>query len=92
MMNNVTACCGNIVSADPVLSVASIKHDQFGWVVGGGVDTKLLGNWTAKIEYLYLDLGSQSEFIIFDGGPTPFHGMTVDFHSHIARAGLNYHL
>ena len=29
-----------------------------GWTVGGGIEAALAGNWTWKVEYLYLDLGT----------------------------------
>jgi opacity protein-like surface antigen len=29
-----------------------------GWTAGGGVEAHLGGNWTGKIEYLYLDFGT----------------------------------
>ena len=28
-----------------------------GWTVGGGVEAAIAGPWTAKVEYLYVDLG-----------------------------------
>jgi outer membrane immunogenic protein len=57
-----------------------------GWTVGGGLEVALAQPWTAKLEYLYVDLGDincNSRC----GGNSPDK---VDFHSHIVRAGLNY--
>ncbi|MBR1226294.1 MULTISPECIES: TonB-dependent receptor domain-containing protein [unclassified Bradyrhizobium] len=31
---------------------------RFGWAVGGGLETRLAGNWTGKLEYLHMDFGS----------------------------------
>src|SRR5712691_2756455 len=31
---------------------------RVGWTNGRGVEHRLTGNWTAKVEYLYMDLGS----------------------------------
>jgi outer membrane immunogenic protein len=42
--------------------------------------------WTAKLEYLYVDLGDL-DCHSRCGGTSPDK---VDFHSHIVRAGLNY--
>ena len=57
-----------------------------GWTVGAGVEYAFLGNWTAKFEYLYADLGK------FDCGPacggTPVDN--VSFQTSVVRAGLNY--
>jgi len=69
-----------------------------GWTLGGGVESHLFGNWTAKIEYLYMDLGtisgtSQSFAPFFVGGPLFLaSGITASAHIHdnIVRAGLNY--
>jgi opacity protein-like surface antigen len=54
-------------------------NTKAGWAVGGGVEGHLIGNWTAKIEYLYLDLGSVSAV------PTPAPNSTtaVAFNSRI---------
>ena len=62
---------------------ASSSSDQFGWTIGGGLEYAFLGNWTAKIEYLYVDLGS------FNTGPAPIVN-NVSFKENIVRAGLNY--
>ena len=37
-----------------------------GWTWGSGVEAALGGNWTGKIEYLYVDLGDRTDF--FAGG------------------------
>jgi outer membrane immunogenic protein len=58
-----------------------------GWTVGGGVEAMLDPNWTAKIEYLYVDL----EDVDFTAGAAaPIPG-TFDDDFHVIRAGLNYH-
>ena len=59
------------------------SKSQLGWAVGAGLEYAFLGNWTAKIEYLYVDLGS------FDVGVAPF-ATNVNFKENIVRAGLNY--
>ena len=40
---------------------------RFGWVVGAGVEARLGGNWTGKLEGLYMDYGS------FSGSPVAAH-------------------
>jgi outer membrane immunogenic protein len=61
----------------------SSSSTQAGWTVGGGVEFAMMSNWTAKIEYLHVDLGS------FDTGPAPIVN-TVNYRQDIVRAGLNY--
>jgi outer membrane immunogenic protein len=36
----------------------SASSTQIGWTAGAGLEYAIIGNWTAKIEYLYADLGS----------------------------------
>jgi hypothetical protein len=43
---------GNLVN-----TIVSSHNTKAGWTLGGGLEGRLGGNWTAKIEYLYLDLG-----------------------------------
>jgi outer membrane immunogenic protein len=69
-----------------------------GWTVGGGVETKLWNsNWSAKLEYLYVDLGSVTTAFAV-GGPFVFGGVayhtvtTANFRDNIVRVGLNYQL
>jgi outer membrane immunogenic protein len=60
-------------------------HDtQVGWTVGGGVEAAIAGNWTAKVEYLYVDLGD-----IGCGAGSCSLPTNVDFQSHVVRAGVN---
>jgi opacity protein-like surface antigen len=37
--------------------IACTSKTQFGWVIGSGLEYAFLANWSAKIEYLYADLG-----------------------------------
>lgn len=59
--------------------------DKAGWTVGGGIEAALTGPWTAKVEYLYVDLGSANCSAADCGIST-----NTDFHTNIVRAGLNY--
>jgi outer membrane immunogenic protein len=67
------------------LSPASGSDFRAGWTVGGGVETGITQNWTFKVEYLYVDLGSHQMFNIVPGVPE-----TVSFTANIFRAGVNY--
>jgi outer membrane immunogenic protein len=50
-------------------------------------------NWSAKVEYLYLDLGSSTVFGRCNcGGVNPGVDYTWRFKENIVRAGVNYHL
>ena len=74
-----------------VTSIASGSNTRVGWTVGAGIEGKLTSNWSAKLEYLYMDLDSfrAGSFTLAPGSPI---GANVDSHfrDHILRAGLNY--
>jgi len=65
----------------------SANFNQSGWVIGGGVETHLSGAWTAKLEYLYLDLGGITDVAVQSGRTFT---STSDIRDHIIRVGLNY--
>jgi opacity protein-like surface antigen len=75
---------------NPVNTIVSSHNTKAGWTVGGGLEGRLVGNWTAKIEYLYLDLGTVTTI------PAPASNSTtaVAFNSrvtdNILRVGVNY--
>jgi len=56
-----------------------------GWTAGGGLEAAISGPWTAKVEYLYVDLGKDTCGVANCGVST-----NTDFHSNIVRAGINY--
>jgi outer membrane immunogenic protein len=75
---------GDIKAGTPGLPGGSSTNA--GWTVGGGIEVALPGNWTAKAEYLHVDLGR------FDCG-TNCGGTPVDnvsSRADIFRAGVNY--
>ena len=79
-----------------VAGALNVRSAASGWTVGGGVETKLWNsNWSAKLEYLHVDLGSLStvtpSFPV--GGPPVVIFNTVTtakFRDEIVRVGLNY--
>ena len=58
-----------------------------GWTLGAGVEFALTAPWTAKVEYLYVDLG---DFNCGTACGAPVGPDRVEARSHIVRAGLNY--
>lgn len=69
----------------------SEKHWHWGWTVGGGVEMRLTQDWTAKVEYLYVNLQDKS---YFNPSPSPVFpsGQRVSVDDHIVRVGVNYKL
>jgi outer membrane immunogenic protein len=65
---------------------ASETETRIGWTVGGGLEYAFQGAWSAKVEYLYADLGKASCDVATCGVATD-----VTFKTSILRAGVNYH-
>jgi outer membrane immunogenic protein len=57
-------------------------HTTAGWTAGLGAEVGFAPHWSAKIEYLYVDL-SDSAFAIT--------GVSNGYRSNMIRAGVNYH-
>jgi len=49
---------GAFASVKTTFNGVDTIHTQDGWTAGLGVEYAFLDNWTAKLEYLYVDLGS----------------------------------
>ena len=72
----------------------SSTHTSVGWTVGAGVEWKLTPVWSVKAEYLYAELGSQNNTIVYTYGPfTSSLTSTVQREKdNIVRFGVNYKL
>ena len=56
-----------------------------GWTLGGGGEFAIAGPWTAKVDYLYVDLGKSN-----CGAATCGVSTDVNFHTSLVRGGINY--
>jgi outer membrane immunogenic protein len=67
---------------------------KLGWAAGGGIEYSFSRAWSAKVEYLFVDVKG-NDYVL---GPSPFSvSETISVHhddlrEHIARVGINYHL
>jgi outer membrane immunogenic protein len=87
---------GEVNTSEAFGGFASFSNDdtRIGYTVGAGIEGVIGGNWTAKLEYLYVDLGRTSgafaTTIPAVGGGT----ITSNYSSHITdnvlRVGVNY--
>jgi len=59
-----------------------------GWTIGGGTELALGPNWSAKLEYLYVDLGIVTNTIVVPGAPSLADSARVQMN--VVRAGVNY--
>jgi outer membrane immunogenic protein len=78
---------GNVKATSTNPAAGGASNTQVGWTVGAGLEYAFLGNWSAKIEYLYVDLGS------FHCGVTCAGAVVTDkvsLKENVVRAGLNY--
>lgn len=63
-----------------IVGFGSGSSTKAGWTLGGGIEFAIQGPWTAKVEYLYADLGR-------GGGVL---GSDSKWNANIVRAGINY--
>jgi outer membrane immunogenic protein len=73
------------------VNAGSVSKTNAGWTVGGGAEWAFAGNWSAKLEYLYVDLGSVS-FTSLNSvvGANATFVHSADLRENIVRLGLNY--
>src|SRR6266568_5173766 len=73
-----------------VAAGSSSSSTRAGWTVGAGIEAMFGSNWSGKLEYLYMDLGSVSSSVAL---VTPTLGANVNSRvtDNIFRAGINYH-
>jgi outer membrane immunogenic protein len=85
------------------LTSGSFSGTRVGYTVGAGGEWMFSSNWSAKLEYLYYDLGSATYAtggLANEVGPTSLLGggtaavatsSKVRFNDNIVRVGVNYH-
>ena len=80
---------GLLGTTTATLNSATATSTHAGWTVGGGSEWVLSGPWTAKLEYLFVDLGTIGNTFTA-GGVVPTVVMTSHVRDNIVRIGLNY--
>jgi outer membrane immunogenic protein len=76
----------------PTAVAWSNEITNWGWVVGAGLEARLGGNWTGKIEGLYLDLGRVSGApVLLTSNPPLRFNYSSSITDVVVRAGVNYH-
>ncbi|MFY9840608.1 MAG: outer membrane beta-barrel protein [Xanthobacteraceae bacterium] len=58
------------------------EHTSFGWVTGLGAEFSFTPHWSAKAEWLYLDLADRDFSVT---------GANNGLAANLVRLGLNYH-
>jgi outer membrane immunogenic protein len=78
----------------PVTASFGNSSTRVGWTIGAGVEGAIGGNWTAKLEYLYIDLGNISGSFVIPVVAPSGNFVTASYNSHVTdnvlRVGVNY--
>jgi outer membrane immunogenic protein len=96
---------GNANFATAGFAGGQFSDTRVGWTAGGGLEWMFWPNWSAKVEYLYYDLGSvrtsggltaTTTSATFTPAPSALAWANVTeistrFRGNIVRAGVNYH-
>jgi outer membrane immunogenic protein len=80
------AAIGDIKASAP--GFRGMSQTRTGWTAGGGVEWNVFNNWTAKAEYLHVDLGKMN--CGFNCGNIANN--SVSLREDLVRGGINYHL
>ena len=78
--NGINADCGNTYYA---------HQSRFGWVVGGGIEAFFADNWSVKVEYNYMDLGSRN--VPFEAADGSYFTSEIHQKAQLVKIGFNYH-
>ncbi len=83
-------------------TAGSFSETRVGWTAGAGLEWMFWQRWSAKVEYLYYDLGRvtfNDGNLVFNSGTLPAAGgpaiiaasSSTKFNGNIVRVGVNYH-
>ncbi len=88
---NTTATENFVGGVGPLITLTSASSTRLGWTVGAGVEGQLVGQWSWKAEYLFVDLGRVSYAL---AEPLPFAPGTISqtfrVTDNIFRLGVNW--
>jgi len=68
----------------------SISNTRSGWVVGGGIEYGVLPNFTVKVEYDYIGLGTLTRTDVFAGPPIIANTASLSRNINMFTVGANY--
>jgi outer membrane immunogenic protein len=72
------------VNFNGTINNVSDSTTHAGWTLGAGLEWMFIPQWSAKVEYLYVDLGHAST-------PLPISNKDLSITENIFRIGINYH-
>ena len=77
-------------AGNPSNAAVSNHLTRVGWTIGGGYESRLVGNWTGKIEYLHMDFGSVATIPAITMDATVAAVINTRLTDNIVRLGVNY--
>ena len=93
LLLRVATAGGAFVNMQTVVNGVTSTKDQAGWTAGAGIEWAFADNWTAKVEYLFVDVGSGTvncstgPCVLAYGAPIP---VSVSLTENLIRAGINF--
>jgi outer membrane immunogenic protein len=75
---------GNVQASQPNGTSGNV---QAGWTAGAGLEYGFSRDWSAKLEFLHIDLGTAT----FMGAASGTSTLSVPVTDNLVRAGINYH-
>jgi opacity protein-like surface antigen len=76
------------MTANVITNAFTGSDNRFGWTLGGGVEYAFSPAWSAKLEYDYLDLGSEGTSFTDQFGNQST--ISIEQQIHRVKAGVNY--
>jgi outer membrane immunogenic protein len=70
------------LDADHTIGALTFSDTRTGWTVGTGLEWALGPNWSAKLEYNYMDFGKDTIGTVLP--------VEIDTQVHVVKAGINY--
>ena len=69
--------------------IFNANETRWGWMAGAGIEFAFTDNWSAKIEYNYMDLGKRSIRFV-DSADTVFYLVDIRQVVNVVKFGVNY--
>jgi outer membrane immunogenic protein len=81
----------SITNANGTIAFPGESYVRGGWTAGGGIEAAIIGNWSAKLEYLYVGLTDHGYFVPTPNNPNITNRAGgVPLNNNIVRGGINY--
>jgi outer membrane immunogenic protein len=77
-------------SALPPLLAYNANETRWGWMLGPGVEYAFTDNWSAKLEYNYMDFGTRGVRFASPTATLTFLDANIRERIHLVKVGVNY--